>query len=152
MKDIDNKKILEIRKLTSAGMMEIKQALVESEGDTEKAIDILKKKGLDKASKKSEREISSGLISSYVHLDKAGVLLQLGCETDFVARTDEFKTFAKDIAQQILVVNPASNEELLSSSFFKDESKSIAAMISEHIAKFGENITVVKFSRMSLED
>jgi elongation factor Ts len=119
--------------------------------ETRKALEILKKKGLDKANKKSERETNAGLITSYVHLDKVGVLLQLGCETDFVARTDEFKEFAKQIAQQILASDPQSNEDLLSSPFFKDESTSIATMLNEQIAKFGENITIVKFCRLSLE-
>lgn len=96
-----------LRARTGAGMMDCKKALVESDGDVEKAIEFLRVKGLSKAAKKAERETSEGLIISYIHPgNKIGVLLEINCETDFVARTDEFQSFAKNIAMQIAAAAP----------------------------------------------
>ena len=99
--------VKELRARTGAGMMDCKKALVESGGDAEKAIEFLRVKGLSKAAKKAERETSEGLIISYIHPgNKIGVLLEIHCETDFVARTDEFQTFAKNIAMQVAAAAP----------------------------------------------
>ncbi len=98
--------VKELREKTGAGMMDCKNALSESGGDLEKAIDNLRKKGLSAAAKRVGREASEGLIFSYVHMEKIGVLLELNCETDFVARTDEFKSLAKDIAMHIAAAAP----------------------------------------------
>jgi len=98
--------VKELRDKTGAGMMECKKALSESAGDFEKAVDILRKKGLASAAKKAGRKASEGLIYSYIHLDKIGVLLELNCETDFVAKTDDFRSLAKDIAMHIAATNP----------------------------------------------
>ncbi len=98
--------VKELRDKTGAGMMDCKKALSESSGDFERAIDILRKKGLASAAKKAGRKASDGLIYSYIHLNKIGVLLELNCETDFVAKTDDFSSLAKDIAMHIAAANP----------------------------------------------
>ena len=99
--------IKELRRITGAGMLDCKNVLVETEGDINKATDILRKKGLAVVAKKSERTASMGLVHSYIHLGgKVGVLVEINCETDFVAKTDEFKELANDIAMQIAAANP----------------------------------------------
>ncbi|HEC98414.1 MAG TPA: translation elongation factor Ts [Nitrospirae bacterium] len=95
-----------LREQTGAGMMDCKKALSESNGDFENAIDVLRKKGLAAAEKKAGRKASEGLILSYIHMDKIGVLVEVNCETDFVARTDDFRQFVKDVAMHIAAANP----------------------------------------------
>ncbi len=100
-------KVKELREKTNAGVMNCKTALKEADGNIEKAIDILRKKGVGLASKKSSRAAKEGVIASYIHMNsKIGVLLELNCETDFVARNDEFKKFAKELTMQIAAANP----------------------------------------------
>jgi elongation factor Ts len=99
--------VKELREQTGAGMMDCKKALTEAEGSIEKARDILRQKGLAMASKKTGREASEGLISSYIHMNKIGVMIEVNCETDFVAKTDEFKTLVKDVAMHIAASNPS---------------------------------------------
>lgn len=100
-------KIKKLRELTGAGMVDIKKALSEAEGDETKAIEVLKKKGLEKASKKSQRETQEGVVVSYIHSNgRVGSMVKLLCETDFVARNDEFKGLAQDIAMHITAMNP----------------------------------------------
>jgi len=98
--------VRQLRNKTGAGMMDCKKALTEAEGDINKAIEILRKKGLAQAEKKMGRETSEGIISSYIHMDKIGVMIEVNCETDFVARTDDFRQFVKDIAMHIAAANP----------------------------------------------
>ena len=99
--------VKKLRDETGAGMMDCKKALVEAEGDLEKAKEILRKKGIDAASKKAGRATSNGRIESYIHMEgKIGVLIEVGCETDFVARTDDFKQLAKNLAMQIAAMKP----------------------------------------------
>jgi len=95
-----------LREKTGAGMMECKKALTESGGDMEKAMDTLRQRGLASALKKAGRQASEGVIGSYIHMDKIGVLVEINCETDFVARTDDFKALAKDIAMHIAAASP----------------------------------------------
>jgi elongation factor Ts len=123
--DISAGMVKELRGRTGAGMMDCKKALLESEGDIEKAIEYLRVKGIAKAQKKSGRETAEGLIISYIHPgNKIGVLLEINCETDFVARTDEFQQFAKDIAMQIAATAPlAVVREELSSDVIEREQK-----------------------------
>lgn len=99
--------VKELRELTGAGLMDCKRALTEAGGNLEKAIVILRQRGLALASRKAHREARQGLIGSYIHMDKLGVLVEINCETDFVARTDEFRELLKDIAMQIAATNPA---------------------------------------------
>jgi elongation factor Ts len=99
--------VKELREMTGAGMMDCKKALEQASGDVQKAVSLLREQGLAKAAKKAERTASEGLIYSYIHPgDKLGVLLEINCETDFVARTDDFKALTKDIAMQIAAANP----------------------------------------------
>ncbi|MCI4626293.1 MAG: translation elongation factor Ts [Candidatus Magnetoovum sp. WYHC-5] len=99
--------VKDLREKTGAGMMDCKKALADADGDFEKAVDVLRKKGLASAAKKSSRKASEGLIYSYIHMDKLGVMIELNCETDFVARTDKFRELAKDIAMHTAAANPA---------------------------------------------
>ena len=104
---ITAKQVGELRGKTGAGLMDCKKALVESDGDIEKAITILRKKGMASASKKAGRATSEGLVESYIHLGgKVGVLIEVNCETDFVAKTDDFKSFVKDLCLHVAAVNP----------------------------------------------
>ena len=105
--EIAAKTVKELRDMTGAGMMDCKKALIESNGDVEKAVGILRRQGLSKAAQKADRSANEGLIYSYIHPgSKLGVLLEINCETDFVARTDDFQILAKDIAMQIAAANP----------------------------------------------
>ncbi len=99
--------IKELREQTGVGMMDCKKALTEASGDMEKALEVLRKKGLAMAAKKSSRDASEGLITSYIHMNRIGVLLEVNCETDFVAKTDIFQNFIKDVAMHIAAANPA---------------------------------------------
>lgn len=191
---MDTKIILKLRELTGAGMTDCKKALDENNGDIEKAIDYLRKKGEIKAAKKSsERTAGEGIIHAYIHAGgKVGVLLQLGCETDFVARNEMFQNLAHEIAMHIAAAQPVyikpediSSEEiekeksiyteqlqaegksgeivdkiltgkiskyyedvcLLKQPFIKDDKKKVEQVIAEAIAKIGEKIEVVRFTR-----
>ena len=105
--DISAQQVKELRDSTGAGMMDCKKALTESGGDMEKAVEYLRKQGLSKAAKKADRTANEGIIYSYIHPgSKLGVLVEINCETDFVARTDDFQSFAKDIAMQIAAASP----------------------------------------------
>lgn len=132
-------------------MMECKKALGEAEGDEQKAMEILKQKGWQNAEKKSEREIKAGIIDAYVHANqKIGVLLELGCETDFVARNENFKVLAHDLCLHIAAANPQNAEEFLGQPFIKNPDRTVRDLINEQIAKLGENIRVGKFIRFEI--
>ena len=177
-------------------MMDCKRALVETDGDLEKAVDYLREKGLSKAAKKADRVTAEGLVASYIHGNgRIGVLVEVNCETDFVARSEDFQQLVKDVAMQIAATNPryltredvpqeaidherevlrqqALNEGkpeaivdkmtegrlekfyrenvLLEQEFVKDTDKSVQQMITEMIAKIGENISVRRFTRYQL--
>jgi len=103
---ISAEEVRKLRNQTGAGMMECKEALVEADGDPEKAIEILRKKGLSLAAKKAGRTTGQGLVGSYIHMDKIGVLVELNCETDFVAKTNDFRELLKDIAMHVAAANP----------------------------------------------
>ncbi len=185
-----------LRDKTGAGMMDCKKALVETDGDLEKAIVYLREKGAAIAEKKGGRATNDGIIETYVHAGaKLGVMVEINCETDFVAKTDDFKKMARDIAMQIAAANPTavSREEipeelvarereiytqqaknegkpekiidryvdgkmnkfyqesvLMEQSFVKDPKKTIKEMMTETIAKLGENMTVRRFVRFQL--
>ncbi|NOZ07677.1 MAG: translation elongation factor Ts [FCB group bacterium] len=188
--------VKDLRARTGAGMMDCKKALVEADGDTEKAIEALRKAGIAKAEKKSGRAANDGAISTYIHPGaKLGVLLEVNCETDFVAKTPDFQQFTKDVAMHIAASNPlvVSREELdpgvvekereifteltrksgkpekiipkivegriekfygevvlLEQSFVKDPDKTVKDLLTETIAKLGENITISRFARFEL--
>lgn len=187
--------VKELREKTGAGMMECKKALTESNGDFEKAMTVLRQKGLASASKKAGRTASEGLVGAYIHMDRIGVLVELNCETDFVARTDDFRNLVKDIAMHIAAANPAyiSREDvpqsvveserniyaaqisgkppqvaekiiegklekffgencLLEQVFIKDPEQKLRVkdIVTEKIAKLGENIVVKRFARFQV--
>ncbi len=106
MADITIENIKKLRDVTGAGMMDAKAALTESKGDFDKAVELMRLKGIAKAGKKADRVAGNGVIESYVHGEKIGVLVEINCETDFVARTEDFKNFARDVAMHIAATNP----------------------------------------------
>ena len=196
MSTISATAVKELREMSGAGMMDCKKALTEASGDLEKAIDILRKTGMAKARKKSGRSAREGIILPYIHPGaKLGVLLEINCETDFVANTDDFKDLSKDIAMHIAASSPLSvtREEipqdvlerekeiyadqarqsgkpediiekmtegrlnkfyqenvLLEQTFVKNPDKTVLDLITETVAKLGENILVSRFSRFQL--
>ncbi|MBC2604774.1 translation elongation factor Ts [Pelagicoccus albus] len=191
---ISAKQVGELRAQTGAGLMDCKKALTEANGDLEAAATILRKKGIASADKKAGRATSEGLIDSYIHLGgKVGVLIEVNCETDFVAKNDDFKQFVKDVSLHIAALNPVcvSREEvpaelvekerevaasqaegkpaqavqkiiegklnkyystvcLLDQPFVKDDSKSVQDVLTEQIAKLGENMKIRRFVRFQL--
>ena len=187
-------KVKELREKTNAGMMDCKKALSEAGGDLDKAVDILRKKGASLASKKSSRATKEGSISSYIHMNqRIGVLVEVNCETDFVARNDAFKNFVKELGMQIAAANPiyVTKDEvkeddiqkekdiikeqnkskpesaltkivegkinsyyqdvcLLEQPYIKDPKTTIKELLTEIIAKTGENIVIKRFTRYQL--
>ena len=135
-----------LREKTSAGIADCRQALEESNGNAKKAEEILRKKGIEKAEKKSGREVKAGMVFSYVHhTGRVAALVALACETDFVAKTDEFQKLGKELAMQVAANKPTSTEEFLQEEYLRDPAKTIAELIKEVIGKLGENIQVAEF-------
>ena len=152
---MDNKQIIElvkkIRNETGLGIMEIKAALEEAEGDEKKAKEILKAKGLKKAETKTERETHQGRVATYTHTTgKIGVMVELLCETDFVAKHEDFVELTKDICLQIAAMNPENVDELLKQEFIKDSSTTIEEKIKGLVVKFGENMKLTRFARFEI--
>ena len=184
-----------LREMTGAGMMDCKEALTEAQGDYDKAVEVLRKKGLSKAAKKAGRETKEGLVHAYIHDGRVGVLIQVNCETDFVARTQEFRNMVHDLALQVAAASPrwVSRENvdaeelekereiyrqqmldqgkpeqivdkivegklskfyeescLLEQPFIKDPEKKVQDVVTEAIAKLGENMQVTRFCRYGL--
>ncbi len=142
--------IKKLREDTSAGVSDCRQALEDASGDFAKAKKLIMERGLEKAAKKGNRETSQGLIESYVHAGRVGVLVEVRCETDFVARTDDFKKLAHEIALQVASMNPKNVKELLASPYIRDASLTVEALVKQTVAKVGENITIAKFTRIAL--
>lgn len=156
-----------LREETGAGVMDAKRALEEAGGDPARAKAILREKGIAAAAKRAERETSNGVVESYIHAGgRIGVLVEVNCETDFVANTPDFRELARNVAMQIAAMNPqvvsaddparaeieGSDEEvcLMSQPFIRDGSKTIANLIQDTIAKTGENVRVRRFVRFEL--
>lgn len=136
--------IKKLRDETGLGIMDVRKALTESDGDTKKAKAWLTKKGLKRAAEKAERDTSAGYVFSYVHFNgKVGSLIKIACETDFVAKTEDFQNLGKEIAMQVVSMKPESVEELLKQDYLRDPSKTIEGMIKNLSGKTGENIRVV---------
>ena len=196
MAAISADKVKELRDISGAGMMDCKRALSESEGDIQKAMDFLRKSGIAKAQKKAGREVKDGLISTYIHPgSKLGVMLEINCETDFVAKTEGFQELSKDIAMHIAAASPISvskddipsevldkereiyldqakssgkpeeiakkmvegrmdkfckENALLEQQFVKDPNTTIKEVLTDMIAKLGENISIARFMRFQL--
>jgi elongation factor Ts len=151
MADIDLSLLKKLRLETSASIADCRKALEETGNDYNKALDWLKKHALTKADKKADRATEQGIIESYIHAGgKVGVLLEILCETDFVARTDEFKHLAKEVAMQVAAMNPKDVESLLKQEYIRDGSQTIQDVVKGVIGKLGENITVKRFQRFAI--
>ncbi len=158
--------VKELRDRVGAGVMDAKKALEAADGDQEKAEEILKQKGLADAAKRADRETSEGLVQAYIHPGgRIGTLVEVNCETDFVARTDEFQDLTRYIAMQIAAMSPkyidresvpedetdvADEEILLTQAFIKDPSVTVWEMIQQTNSKTGENIKIRRFERFAL--
>ncbi|MFH1956286.1 MAG: translation elongation factor Ts [Patescibacteria group bacterium] len=148
MSKITSQQIKDLREKTNISVMACKKALEEANGDMAQALEILKKEGFKVAEKKSERALRAGIIDAYVHSNKqAGVIIETRCETDFVAKNNEFLSFTHDVAMHITASLPKDAEELEGQPFIKDPSKTIGDYKKEMIQKFGENIEITKFIR-----
>ena len=196
MAQISAKNVKDLREKTGAGMMDCKNALTEADGDLDKAVDILRTKGIAKAAKKASREASEGIVATYIHHDKKlGAMVEINCETDFAAKNEDFVTFATEVAMQVAVSDPVSVERegvhpdvvakemeiykaeakesgrpenildkiaegkmnkfykenvLLEQEYFKDSDKNIKDLLTEIIAKIGENIVIKQFTRFKI--
>ena len=140
--------VKELRERTSAGMMDCKKALVESDGDMEKAIEWLREKGLSQAAKKASRIAAEGVVAQYISEDgTVGVIVEVNCETDFVAKTDNFISFCNNVAKHIAKANPADVDALLIQAFVDDASKTVADLVSEATVAIGEKISIRRFAR-----
>lgn len=151
MAQADISLLKKLRNETSASIADCRVALEETDNNFEKAKEWLKKRGLEKAEKKADRETSQGLVESYIHAGgKVGVLVVLLCETDFVAKTDEFKNLAREVGMQIAAMNPESTDALLKQAYIRDASMTIEDLIKSVIGKLGENITLREFTRYEI--
>ena len=164
--------VKQLREKTDAGIMDCRRALADADGDMQKAKALLREKGIASAGKKAERETKQGLVEAYIHGGRIGALVEVNCETDFVARTDQFKQLAREIAMQVAAMNPrflskdeATDEvkqrdqlsdkqvegmSLLSQEYMREPGKTIEQLIKETIATTGENIRVARFARFEL--
>jgi elongation factor Ts len=158
--------VKELRERTGAGVMECKRALEEAGGNLDRAAAVLQERGIAMAEKKAHRETSQGMVECYIHAGgRLGAMVEVNCETDFVARTEDFKRLARDLAMQIVASSPAfvSDEDvpegaegdpeelcLMRQPFIKDESRTVSDLVKEVIAKTGENIRIRRFTRFEL--
>ncbi len=158
---VSTAQIKQLREETGAGVMDCRSALEQTGGDVEAAKDILREKGVATAAKRSDKATGEGLIESYIHNGRIGVLVDIRCETDFVARTEPFKELAHDIAMQVASMNPAAvsadqlgedaeGAALLDQEFIRDSSKTIADRVNDVIASVGERIEIARFVRWQL--
>lgn len=151
MANIDLKAIKKLRDETSASIADVRRALDETDGDEKKALAWLKKRASEIAAKKADRETGEGLIEAYIHGGgKVGVLVEILCETDFVAKTDEFKHLAREVAMQVAAMNPEDVDALHKQAYIRDSSVTIEQMVKDVIGKLGENITIKRFQRFEI--
>lgn len=149
---IDIEALKNLREKTGAGVADCRVALEESGGDIKKAAEILRKKGIEKADKKAEREVKAGMVFAYLHhTGRLGSLVALACETDFVAKTEDFQKLGKELAMQAAAGKPKDIKALLASPYMRDESKSVQELIKETIGKLGENIQVLDFKLVEIK-
>jgi len=142
--------IKQLRENTGLSISECKKALEEAKGDFDKAKEILKKWGREFAKEKEKKETGQGVVESYIHFSKrVGAMVELGCESDFVAASEDFQKLAHELCLQIVAVSP-EEVPLLEQPWIRDETKTIKDLIKEHIAKFGENIVVKRFARFEI--
>jgi elongation factor Ts len=140
--------VKDLREKTGAGMMDCKKVLTETDGDMERAIELLRERGIAKAAKKSSRVAAEGLVAAYVSEDgKVGAVVEVNAETDFVGKNEEFKTFVNDVAKQIVEKNPANVEDLLAQESIAEAGKTVQEVLTNKIATIGENMTIRRFVR-----
>lgn len=148
---VDLETLKQLRERTDASMGACKTALEKANGDINKAAELLKEEGSRVAEKKASRETGIGIVEAYVHAtQKIGVMLEIRSETDFVARNPDFKALAHDIAMHIAAADPEDTAMLMEQPFVKDEKKTVGALVTEAIARFGENIQIARFSRFQI--
>jgi elongation factor Ts len=151
MATIDLKSLKKLRDETAASVADCRRALDESDGDFGKALDWIKQRALEKAEKKADRATSQGLVEAYIHQGgKVGVLVEVLCETDFVAKTDDFKHLCKEIGMQVAAMNPKDVESLLKQEYIRDGSQTVEQLVKGVIGKLGENIVVKRFVRFEI--
>jgi elongation factor Ts len=151
MMAISAEDIKRLREETSCGIIDCKKALDQANGDFAKAKDLLRQRGLEMAAKKSDRVAKEGRVESYIHNgNKIGVVVEVNCETDFVARSDDFIKFTKDVAMHIAAMNPENVESLLAQPYVRDASKSIKDLLNELVSKIGENTVIGRFTRYKI--
>ena len=144
--------VKELREKTGAGMMDCKKVLTETDGDMEKAIELLRERGIAKAAKKSGRVAAEGLVEAYVSEDgKIGAVVEVNSETDFVAKNEEFKNFVMNVAKQVVEKNPATVEELLAQDSIEVPGKTVNEVLVDKIATIGENMNIRRFERFESE-
>ena len=145
--------VKDLREKTGAGMMDCKKVLTETDGDLEKASELLRERGIAKAAKKSGRVAAEGLVEAYISEDgKVGAIVEVNSETDFVGKNEEFKAFVMDVAKQVVKNNPATVEDLLAESSIAEEGKTVQEVLVGKIATIGENITIRRFARFETTD
>lgn len=147
---ISLKTIQRLREATGAGVMECKRALEEAEGNFDRAATLVKESGLIKIAKRAGREAGAGLIESYVHNERIGVILDLRAETDFVVRSADFRKLARELAMHIAAMAPENPDELLRQPYIRDETKTVESLIKETAARVGENIRLTTFCRLEI--
>ena len=164
--DVSVEAIKELRERTGAGIMDCKRALQESKGDLARAEEILRERGIASAAKKASRATNQGVVESYIHSGgRIGAIVEVNCETDFVARTPDFKELAHDLAMQVAAMSPLYVDDseipdgdevdpqqacILQQPFIKDPSRTVQDLVNEAISKLGENVRVRRFTRFSL--
>lgn len=164
--EVTAEQVKELREITGAGVMDCKRALTEAGGDKDKAIEILRERGLSAAEKKSHRTTEQGLVECYIHAGgRIGAMVEVNCETDFVARTDDFKALARELAMQVAATGPLSVSEedlpagadgkpeelcLLCQPHIRDPGRTVQDIVNDVIAKTGENVKVRRFARFEL--
>jgi len=151
MTKIDPKDVQRLRSESGAGVMDCKRALEETAGDYAKALALIKERGIESVAKKSERSAKEGVIASYVHANnRVGALVELASETDFVSRGEEFQKLAKEIAMQVVAMEPATVDELLEQPYIRDSSKKIKDLVTDVAATTKENVHVRRIQRFAL--
>jgi elongation factor Ts len=147
---INSSDVQKLREMTGAGVMECKKALEEAKGDFDAAKGILQERGASKMEKRAGRETGAGLIKSYVHNGRIGVMLDIRAETDFVVRSEPFQALAQELVMQIAATDPQSLEDLLKQEYIRDTSKTVNDLVTDVVSRVGENVRVNKFVRMEV--
>lgn len=144
-------KIKELREKTGAGVMDAKKALEESMGNMGKAMELIRAKGFARAEEKFDRDVKSGKVYCYTHSGgTVAAMVEVACETDFVAKNPEFEALCKEIAMQIVSMNPRDVDELMAQEYIRDGTKTIEQLVKELVGKTGESIRVIRFARYKL--